>query len=139
MTTTGVADFIGSRELSEEEFANGGFSAEETEALLSSGYSAFFGRVIDRYYGGLLQSVDGRTRFAIKEFRQAFSGATNNVPVYPAKSIEDLRNCVNRWQSSTRRRMLFRGQIAAYSVTRPRPNPFFQVAGFGEVSLLPSI
>jgi FRG domain len=136
---SGLADWIASAEFSQDQFSKNGFGASETEALLASGYIAVFGVVIDRYYGGLLRSTDSRTRFAIKDFARESATGSSDVPVYRAQSIGDLRACVERWQSSLSRRVLFRGQIESYAVRRPHPNPFFQVPGYGEVSLLPSL
>ena len=134
-----LVDAIAPPELSQDEFLSNGFSMPETEALLASSYIAVFGVVIDRYYGGLLRSTDNRTRFRLRDFATEFRAGSSQVQVYRAQSVADLRRCAERWQSSLSHRLLFRGQLASYSVNRPRPNPFFQVKGYGEVSLLPSL
>src|SRR5690349_7878360 len=79
-----LLDAIASPEVAEHQFLSGGFNASETEALLSSGYIAVFGVVIDRYYGGLLRSTDSRTRFAIQDFAEEFRTGSSRVRVYRA-------------------------------------------------------
>jgi FRG domain len=120
-------------------FSAAGFSDDTIEDLLASGYIVTSGLVIDRYYGGLLTSSDLRSRIPIEGFRDELLYKEHSARVHHAKSLEDVTACIAKWQTATGRRLLFRGQTANYPLQRRRPNPGYQVLGFGEISLLPSV
>jgi FRG domain len=119
-------------------FASAGFTAAQADRLVESGYVVVGSNVIDRYYGGLLLSTDGRSRIPLGHF---FKGGKSNdrVRVYQAKSLDDLRVCIDQWRGLTARQLLFRGQTSSYPLRRPHNNPAFGVGPYGEISLLPSL
>jgi len=131
--------YDGALEKTKRAFSTAGYDDSEIAALLESGYVVHNGIVIDRHYGGFLGSIDMRTRFSITHFADDLKTARNNVRIHRASSLEDVRKCVKQWGAASSPRLLFRGQTDSYSLGRPRPNPFFDVEGFGEVSLLPSL
>jgi hypothetical protein len=122
-----------------ESFSAAGFSDDAIDDLVASGYTVVSGLVIDRYYGGLLTSSDLRSRIPIANFGDEPFYKEHPARVHHAKSLEDVMACIANWQTTTGRRLLFRGQTANYPLQRRRANPGYQVPGFGEISLLPSI
>lgn len=63
-----------------------GFSEGEAVALFESGYAIypnFNDRVIDRFYGGALPSIDYRTRFPTSELRKSL----DEMPTVPSARI----------------------------------------------------
>ena len=129
----------GEIEASGESLAAAGFSDDAIHDLVASGYVVVSGLVIDRYYGGLLSSSDLRSRIPIAKFCDEPIYKQHSASVHHAKSLEDVMACIANWQATSGRRLLFRGQTANYPLQRRRANPSYQVPGFGEVSLLPSI
>jgi FRG domain len=122
-----------------ESFSSAGFSDAAVQDLLASGYIVTSGLVIDRYYGGLLTSSDLRSRIPIDRFIDEPFYKEHPALVHRAKSLEDVAACIANWQTRTGRRFLLRGQTANYPLHRRRANPGYQVPGFGEISLLPSV
>jgi len=119
-----------------------GLSDSYASLLIQSGYFSVEGLpgvVIDRYYGGLLASVDGRTRFRPEHLARPAQQLGYIPWVRPATSIADLRNIVEQTRRRTSTPLLFRGQTKHFSIGRPVPNPYFVVPGIGETSLVPSI
>ena len=127
--------------VSEDAFAAAGFSDTQIADLLDSGYIVLNGDlVIDRYYGGLLSSIDSRSRVKLSHFRTSDPLYKQHpARVYRASSLADAFACVEEWQSRSGRRLLFRGQSRNYPLERKRPNPAYAIEGYGEVSLLPSL
>lgn len=129
-------------DLTRARFVEMGYADDEVEAFIRSGYAVepiADTVIIDRFYGGALMSSDYRTRIPARDFRSCFASASSTVPVYRARSLVDLVQKVEEWRGSTRRRLLFRGQIEHYPLSRERPNPHFSISDVGEVSLLPSL
>jgi len=129
------------RRVSEDAFAAAGFNDGEVADLLDSGYIVVEGDlVIDRFYGGLLRSIDSRSRMKLSHF-------TGNDPLYKqhparvhhASSLSDAMACIEEWQSRSGRRLLFRGQNQSHPLERKRHNHAYAIEGYGEVSLLPSL
>lgn len=124
-----------------EQLCSVGLPNSEAEKCWRSGY--FFEthshHIIDRYYGGWLLSTDGRTRFELPEFARLSLGARSEIPVYHATSWDHVSAIVDEYSQKHRRPLLFRGQTSNYLLAREFPNPFFNVPGLGEVSLVPSV
>lgn len=120
--------------------AAAGLSDAEASALLESGFisTAYSPAIIDRYYGGPLMSMDGRTRFHPSELSALPTAPASQVWVKNAGSWSDARNIIDAI-APRRRQLLFRGQTAHFSINRKRGNPNFQVDGLGEPSLVPSV
>lgn len=118
-----------------------GMSESEAERCVKSGfvYEEISNSIIDRYYGGALMSTDLRTRFSINEFCKLDFKPKNNTRVHIAESWNDVRRIADQVARDARKRLLFRGQVRNYSIEREIHNPFFQVDGLGEISLMPSI
>ncbi len=114
-------------------------------SLISSGYvaSKYSPTIIDRFHGGPLMSSDGRTRFSQAHFREIFDdgGCMNSpFPLYRAKSGQDVRECVEKIQTSVQSKSLcFRGQTSHYSLDRKIKNPTLTHPTLGETSLVPSV
>lgn len=123
-----------------QRFSELGLSNAEASSLIHSGYAIHYGDVvIDRFYGGPLISSDGSTRFQAEHFLAALKEGKSVLPVVTVGSTADALRQVEQWQAQSRRTLLFRGQTNSYAVDRRYQNPFFQVAPFGEISLLPSL
>ena len=121
-------------------FAELGFSISEIEALIESGYAIHEGDVvIDRYYGGLLMSADGMTRFRADHFVDALKSGACRTPVVRVSSTAEARRQIDEWRKKSRQPLLFRGQTSSYPLDRKVRNPFFKTETFGEISLLPSL
>jgi hypothetical protein len=131
--------FTGALDDTRQAFLTAGYSDAQTEALINSGYVVYEGIVMDRCYGGYLRSTDGRTRLTMEHFLKHSDPPARGVRIHTAHSVGDLRDRIEQWNTSTSRRLLFRGQTDSYTLDRPRPNPFFRIEGMGEVSLLPSL
>lgn len=120
-------------------FADGGFSYSEAATLVDSGFIVVAGNVIDRFYGGLLYSIDSRSRVPLKSFGKECALLKREVRVHHASNVDDLRRCVDEWQKGSGRQLLFRGQTASFRTQRPYQNPAYIIGPYGEVSLLPSL
>lgn len=118
-----------------------GYSESEARQLIDSGYVMLDGLniVFDRYYAGLLSSIDGRVRIAADAFRQRSSTLTSRVQVHTAYSMADVQRLVEAARGHYMRRLLFRGQTRHFALQRPIPNQAMSLDGLGEVSLVPSL
>ncbi|WP_410754088.1 FRG domain-containing protein [Citrobacter youngae] len=123
-----------------------GIQTAEAEALISSGYVNMGGDIIiDRYYGGPLASSDLATRIHKNHFTEWYQIAKSgkafckDIFLNTAKSYDELTRQVNKIQESLGQKLLFRGQIMHYEITRPIRNPYFLIEGLGETSFIPSI
>jgi hypothetical protein len=121
-------------------FSEIGLSKDEINDYIDSGYVVFPNEVVvDRYYGGELLSFDNCTRIPIDSFLRVRAEAKCSVSVYQAKSIKDVLSRVSSLQNTIRSDLVYRGQTISYKTQRVRPNPFFEVPGYGEISLVPSL
>lgn len=123
---------------SQNRFASFGLSGNECDELLSSGYSVLPNDVvIDGLYGGLLLSVDGRTRFPLETLKDVMTAGACCIKLVIASSATELRNVVDQLRGRGGN-PLFRGQTTSYPLTRSKPNTFLTTEA-GEISLLPSL
>lgn len=127
--------------ITRQRFSEMGLSASEAESFVKSGYvlEEIGDNIIDRYYGGALLSSDLRTHISTSHFVDWYKSGINNVPVCHAKSITEVFSQIEKWRAESRKPLLFRGQTEHYPLTRECPNPYFQIKGLGEISLLPSL
>ena len=127
--------------LSHAKLLETGLSDEAAWRYVASGfiYQRYSDTIIDRYYGGELLSMDGRTRFACRGFSLRDKKPASSVRVHRAQSWRDVRRAVEKFAALSSKRLLFRGQTQSYTVSREVPNPFFLIDGIGEVSLIPSL
>lgn len=121
-----------------------GCSSDDVSNLISSGFLAVDDYLIDRFYGGLLASLDGRTRYPIDEdtVNNLLCGKEPNLPHFPvlsASSPAEVRSIVSRIEWNLQCQVVFRGQVNHYTLTRPIPNPAFRHPILRETSLLPSV
>jgi len=121
-------------------FARIGLSSSEIEEYITSGYVTVGNDVvIDRFYGGPLLSSDMRSRIPFSRFLTARRSASNGTLVLGASSISELMHHLDFFKRRSRGELVYRGQTNSYTLGRARPNPFFEVAGIGEISLVPSL
>lgn len=127
------------RRFTEDSFSRIGFSDAQVRDLIHSGYIVVGNLVVDRYYGGLLLSSDLRSRVRLNQFVEEPIYRQHPANVHHASSVSDIKDCIQKWQETSSRKLLFRGQICSYSVKRAWPNPAYAVAEFGEISLIPTL
>ena len=132
-------EFSIDQRLTEDSFSRIGFSDAQVQELIRSGYIVLGDLVIDRYYGGLLLSSDLRSRMRLEQFVEEPFYTRHSAYVYRASSVSDIKDCIQKWQLSSSRKLLFRGQTCSYPVKRARPNPAYSLPEFGEISLIPSL
>lgn len=118
----------------------GGFSDDEARRLIASGHvsTPFSPVIIDRYYGGALASADGRTRYLPRDLLTRPNAPASTAWIERASSWTEVRRIVEK-RARPGRRLLFRGQTEHFPLVRSCPNPFLQIPGIGEPSLIPSI
>ncbi|GAB2913716.1 hypothetical protein GCM10027093_60250 [Paraburkholderia jirisanensis] len=123
------------------DFTRLGFDEAEAVAFSNSGYVVLESHniVIDRYYGGLLASIDGRCRFPLDGFKRMHANGRNGVMVLKATSSSDISAHLESLAETHRRPLLLRGQIHNHVLDRVQPNPHFVVNGIGELSLMPTL
>jgi hypothetical protein len=125
---------------SEDAFSAAGFNDTQVRDLIDSGYIVINGDlVIDRYYGGLVNSYDSRSRMPLHVFTGEPVYTQHTAKVHHATSLNDAKACIKEWQTRVSRPFLFRGQTSNYSLQRKRANPAYAIEGYGEVSLLASL
>lgn len=118
-----------------------GVSKDDAEKLFNSGYICFKGINIlfDRFYGGLINSIDFRTRFRIEDAKELLKESPClSATVQKVKSLDELKSVIESCEKYGRK-LVFRGQNENFFITREINNPFLTIKDFGEVSLLPSI
>lgn len=118
-----------------------GISEEDAIKLYNSGFVCFEGYnvLIDRFYGGPLNSFDFRTRFPLSEAKMLLDQTyKSNITTEKITSIDELRDVIHSMKK-TNHNLIFRGQSKSYSLEREIKNPYFNIKDYGEISLLPSI
>jgi hypothetical protein len=125
---------------SEDAFSDAGFNDSHVRNLIDSGYIVINGDlVIDRYYGGLVNRYDSRSRMPLHIFTGDPVYPQHPAKVHHATSLNDVKACIREWQTHVSRPFLFRGQNSSYPLQRKRINPAYAIEGYGEVSLLASL
>ncbi|MDC5842518.1 hypothetical protein OPW33_24640 [Vibrio europaeus] len=124
-----------------ESFISVGYELEQAKELVESGFIYIPGAniVVDRYYGGGLNSSNFINRFPLEQTKEVLDRkAYCKVWVRNAQSKDELEAIVREAKESANGELLFRGQNENYSLNRSVINPNYYVPEFGEVSLVPS-
>ncbi|TCC98513.1 FRG domain-containing protein [Pedobacter hiemivivus] len=117
-----------------------GISIENAWKLIKSGYICLLGSevLIDRFYGGAINSFDLQTRFPVNYASKIFeTEASSSVKVRKVKSLKELYASIEDLKGT--KELVFRGQNQNHFISREINNPFLTIPGYGEVSLLPSL
>jgi hypothetical protein len=145
-TCSSTGSLFGNLDESRQALSALGYTSSEVDRLCSSGYLALpkYNTLIDRYYGGLLNSWNLTSRFelgraSVDEILTKRSLRQRSVPTYSAHSTAEVRQIVCGLTAPARRRLVFRGQISHYRTSRELTNPWYTSEGIGETSLLPSL
>ncbi|MEH6713625.1 MAG: FRG domain-containing protein [Paraglaciecola polaris] len=123
-----------------EVFHNAGFDEIKSKQLWDSGYvcSDYSDLVIDRYYGGALNSGDMISRLMPSQLNDLFEPPKSRAWVKSATSLNDVYQIIKDAQSKCSKQLMFRGQRQNYFIDREINNPNFTIEGLGEISLLSS-
>jgi hypothetical protein len=124
-----------------EVFKRSGLDEEKSNKLWNSGYfcTKYSDVVIDRYYGGAINSYDMVSRFMPSQLKDdLFSPPKSSVWVKSAYSLEEVYRIIKDTESKSSRPLMFRGQRQNYFIDREVNNPYFTIDGLGEISILSS-
>lgn len=123
-----------------------GCSPDQIQRLTESGFLAMkdFNILIDRYHGGLLSSVDSRTRYSstqdtIDDLLHGNTHSQPGCPVFEASSPRQVYSIVSQLEAQSQQRLVFRGQVDHYKLDRDVANPALYHPILGETSLIPSV
>lgn len=121
-------------------FKRAGLDEIESNQLWESGYGCCKRSdiIIDRYYGGLINSSDLISRLMPSQVNELFSSPRSRVWVKSASSLKDVHQIVSNAQEECSKQLLFRGQLKNYFVERKINNPYFTIHDLGEISILSS-
>lgn len=121
-------------------FKSAGLNDEKVKMLWDSGYVCMESSdiIIDRYYGGALNSYDSVTRLMPSQLNELFEKPKSRVWIKSASSLSDVYKIIDEAQKHCTKKLLFRGQRQHYFINRPVNNPNYTIAGLGEVSMLSS-
>jgi FRG domain len=136
-----VGDQIEYHQHTIEVFKSAGLSDDEADQLWESGYVCIKGcnLIIDRYYGGFLNSPDMVSRFDSSQLRDLFDKPKRSADwIKSASSLDEVRRIVEETQSKSSKPIIFRGQRQNYFIDRKINNPNFTIEDLGEISILSS-
>jgi hypothetical protein len=123
-----------------EVFKYAGFDEIKSKQLWDSGYvcSDYSDVVIDRYYGGALNSCDMVSRLMPSQLNELIEPPKSRAWVKSASSLNDVYQIIKDAQSKSSKQLMFRGQRQNYFIDREINNPNFTIEGLGEISMLSS-